>query len=133
MPSEQQMKDELRREFERGCDLWNAAKYEELGKGFDVDIIMKKLDDPGSVVGIGNTLVYLNSNQRSKHPQFFPVAIEKIFIWGSGTIGQVSGTAKYQDKEADKKTTAVRFTFTYARASEDEDWLLINAFQARAE
>jgi len=45
MPSEQQMKDELRREFERGCDLWNAAKYEELGKGFDVDIIMKKLDE----------------------------------------------------------------------------------------
>jgi hypothetical protein len=133
MSTEQEMKDELRREFERGCQLWNAADYNELGKRFDVDVVMKKLDDPGSMIGIGNTLVYLNENQKAKHPHFTPTAIEKIFIWGSGTVGQVSGTANYQDKEAEPKITAVRFTFTYTRSSEKEPWLLINAFQARAE
>jgi hypothetical protein len=133
MSTEQEMKDELRREFERGCQLWNAADYEELGKGFDVDIVMKRLDDPGSIVGIGNALVYLNKNQKAKHPHFTPTAIERVFIWGSGTIGQVSGTARYKDKESDSRVTAVRFTFTYTRSSEKEGWLLVNAFQARAE
>lgn len=133
MANEQQMKAELEQEFHRGCDLWNDAKYDELGKSFDVDIIMKKLDDPGSVVGIGNALVYLNENQKSKRPRFTPSAIEKVFVWGEGTVGQVSGTATYQDKASDKKTTAVRFTFTYNRTSQNENWLLINAFQARAE
>jgi hypothetical protein len=133
MATEEQMREELKNEFDRGVQLWNAADYDELGKGFDVDIIMKKLDDPGSVVGIGNALVYLNANQKAKRPKLSPVAIEHIFIWGGGTVGQISGTASYQDKDTDSRTTPVRFTFTYTRASEQEDWLLVNAFQARAQ
>jgi hypothetical protein len=131
MATEQQMQDDLLKEFNLGCQLWNAADYDELAKGFDVDIIMKKLDDPGSVSGIGNALVYLNKNQKSKHPHF-NARVESRHVWGAGTVGQVSGTATYKDKQTDTTTTNVRFTFTYTRASEDERWLLINAFQARA-
>lgn len=134
MSTEQEMKDDLKKEFAQGCDLWNAADYDALGKRFDVDIIMKKLDDPGSVCGIGNTLVYLNENQKSKHPHFDPVEVETPIVWAGGTVGQVSGTATYRDRDTDpdSKKVPVRFTFTYTRASDDEDWLLINAFQARA-
>jgi len=126
------MATDLRREFDEEIALWNAANYNELGKRFDVDVIMKRLDDPGSVVGIGNVLVYLNENQAQKRPRFEPVNVETPITWASGTVGQISGTATYLDKQGDSQTTPVRFTFTFARADNKEDWLLVNAFQARS-
>ena len=124
--------EKLREVFDKACQEWNAAKYDELAKRFDVDIIMKKLDDPGSVSGIGNVLVYLNKNQAPKRPKFTPHTVETPIIWGHNTIGQISGTANYLDKEGDSESVPVRFTFTFVRTDGDEDWLMINAFQARS-
>lgn len=132
MPHDQEMKDALREEFKRQVDLWNATNYEKLAERFDVNIIMKKLDDPDSVIGIGNVVAYLTKNQKSKAPQFRDVYIEDIFIWGAGKVAQVIGTAKYQDRRNhEETTTSVRFVFTYSRSSVQDDWLMVNAFQAR--
>ncbi len=110
--------------------LWNAADYDKLAESFDEDIVIKKLDDPGSVSGIGNVLVYFNKNQKAKKPQFNIVEAEPAIIWGNSTVAQISGTAEYQDKIQEPKTVPVRFTFTFCRASQDENWEVINAFQA---
>ena len=119
--------------FKHAWDEWNRGDYNKLGERFDVNIIMKKLDDPGSVVGIGNAFVYLNENQKPKKPQFTAGNVEKPITWANGTVAQISGTAKYLDKQGDPKATPVRFTFTFTRASEKEEWLIINLFQARSE
>jgi hypothetical protein len=119
----------LQQIFEDSYKLWNEGRYDDLAKRFDVDIIMKRLDDPGSVSGIGNVLVYLNKNQAPKRPQFKPDTVEDPII--SDTVAQISGTARYLDKMG-ANPIPVRFTFTFTRADEDEDWLMINAFQARA-
>jgi hypothetical protein len=65
MPNDQEMKDALREEFKRQVNLWNTANYEKLAERFDENIIMKKLDDPGSVIGIGNVLAYLRYAERT--------------------------------------------------------------------
>ncbi len=120
--------------FKHAWDEWNRGDYNKLGERFDVNIIMKKLDDPGSVVGIGNALVYLNENQKLKKPQFTPDKVDKPIIWANETVGQISGTARYLDKQGDPKgPTPVRFTFTFTRASDKEEWLIINLFQARSQ
>jgi hypothetical protein len=131
MPNDQEMKDALREEFKHQINLWNATNYDKLAERFDENIIMKKLDDPGSVIGIGNVLAYLNKNQKSKAPQFTLDDIQDVFIWGAGTIAQVVGTATYQDRRTQTPTTEVRFVFTYSRSSVHDDWLMVNAFQAR--
>jgi len=127
------MATDLLTAFNEACELWNAANYDKLAERFDADIIMKKLDDAGSIVGIGNALVYLNANQLLKHPKLEQIKAEKPLTWASDTIGQVSGTAQYKDKTkpADGKITPVRFTFTFTRANDTEEWLIANAFQAR--
>jgi hypothetical protein len=98
----------------------------------DIDIIMKRVDDPGSVVGIGNVIAYLNGHQASQQPQFDGVKIETVR--GANELnGQISGTAYYQDKKHVNTKIPVRFTFTFARQDVSEDWLLVNAFAAPVE
>lgn len=125
------MATDLQTAFDEACRLWNEQKYDELGKHFDVDIIMKKLDDPGSIVGIGNVLVYLNEDQAQKKPMLEKIKPEEKNEWADHTVAQISGTAHYRDKAKDTTTTPVRFSFTFTRAKKEEDWLLINAFQSR--
>lgn len=130
----------LKELLDQSVKLWNAGKYDELANSFDSDITMKKLDDAGSVSGIGNVLVYLNKNQKSKRPQFDHVKQESAFIWYWGTLAQISGTATYTDREpkvGEQRTkendpVQVRFTFTFCRDRDEVncDWLLVNAFQA---
>ena len=50
--------------------LFNAGNYDEFGKFFDVDAVMKRVDDPGSISGIGNLMAYLNTHQKPQNPQF---------------------------------------------------------------
>lgn len=131
MPNDQEMKDALLRQFRDQVDLWNGTNYDRLAERFDVNIIMKKLDDPDSVIGIGNVLTYLNKNQKPKAPQFTDVYIQDTFIWGEGKVAQITGTAIYQDRRNQMARTEVRFVFTYSRPSVHDDWLMVNAFQAR--
>jgi hypothetical protein len=114
--------------------LWNAADYNKLAEVFDADIIMKKLDDPGSVSGIGNVVAYLNFSQKSKKPQFTIEHLDPPYLWDSGTLAHLSGTAVYQDRTQTPAHTvppvSVAFTFTFCREDESHDWLMVNAFQA---
>jgi hypothetical protein len=113
--------------FKLANKLWNDVNYDDLGELFDVDIIMKKLDDPGSVVGIGNALTYLKKNQVVRRPQFN--VTRQFSPYKSPLLVQVSGEGKYLDKTGEAEIP-VLFTFTFKREKEDKEWLLVNAFQA---
>lgn|ERR1039458_6637550 len=126
------MSTDLRQAFKKACDLFNDAKYTELAPLMDIDIIMKRVDDPGSVVGIGNVITYLNGHQAELQPQFEVVKAETV-RGADGTMGQISGTAHYQDKKHVNVKILVRFTFTFTRDDVGEDWMLINAFAAPME
>jgi len=131
MANEAHEASKLQHMLDEALKLWNEAKYDDLAKVFDEDIIIKKLDDPGSVSGIGNVLVYLDKSQKPKKPQFKIKHAEPAYIWADGTVAQISGTAEYQDKIQDPKIVPVRFTFTFNRDDEGDGWLVVNAFQAR--
>jgi hypothetical protein len=121
------MATDLGQAFEQVSTLFNAGKYDELGKFFDEDAIMKRVDDPGSIAGIGNLIAYLNTHQKSQNPQFEdPKVTSKKER--SSTQGIVIGTANYRDKKTDAKTIPVQFTFVFTRDNANSDWLLINAF-----
>jgi hypothetical protein len=126
------MSTDLRQAFKTACDLFNGAKYNDLGPLVDIDIVMKKVDDPGSIVGIGNVITYLNLQQAQQKPQFEVDKIETV-RGADGTMGQISGTAHYQDKKRVNVKILVRFTFTFTRDDLGDDWMLINAFAAPME
>jgi hypothetical protein len=115
--------------LELAIELWNDGNYEDLAELFDVDIIMKKLDDPGSVNGMGNALVYLKKNQYNKKPKLTVVHKNKWFVSDDKTLAQITGVGKYIDKLGEPELD-VHFTFTFTRDRNDREWLLVNAFQA---
>lgn len=126
------MSKNLQQAFKEACDLFNDAKYNDLLPLLDIDIILKRVDDPGSVVGIGNVIAYLNGHQADQQPQFELVKTETVR--GEDEInGQISGTAHYQDNKHKNTKILVRFTFTFARNDVSSDWMLINAFAAPTE
>lgn len=116
--------------FGEVCNFFNRGNYNDLAKRCDTDVIMKKVDDAGSIVGLGNFITYLNTHQASQNPKIEKIDVDKEIVDPSETFGQVSGTAEYRDKATDKTTLAIRFTFTFTRADKDSDWILINAFAA---
>ena len=121
------MSTDLQQAFEHAAKLFNEGSYDELGRLFHIDAIMKRVDDPGSIVGLGNLIAYLNTHQKPLNPQFEDVKI--LSQKGvDGTHGIVIGTAKYRDKKQDKATIPVQFTFVFTRDDTDSDWMLINAF-----
>jgi hypothetical protein len=121
------MATDLGTAFEEVSALFNAGRYDDLGKFFDQDAIMKRVDDPGSIAGIGNLMAYLNTHQKPQNPQFEGAKITSKKE-PSSTQGIVIGTANYRDKKTDKDTTPVQFTFVFTRDDAQSDWLLINAF-----
>ena len=121
----------LRVACKEACDLFNDGKYEALGKVSDADVIMKRVDDAGSITGIGNFVEYLKTHQGSENPKIEKINVETDIVRDAAqTNGQVSGTAEYRDKATDKETIPIRFTFTFTRNDNKADWLLINAFAA---
>jgi hypothetical protein len=122
------MATDLKKAFDQVCELFNNGDYEKLAQYLDTDIITKKVDDPGSVVGIGNVTTYFKAHQTSRNPKIEKCEIEKLVVDSSQTYGQVNGIAEYRDKAKDTKTTAIRFSFTFTRGSANEDWYLINSF-----
>ena len=121
------MSTDLHQTFEHTVALFNEGKYNELGEFFDIDVIMKRVDDPGSIVGIGNLIAYLNTHQKSELPQFEDIKIESQ-RGDDDTQGIIVGTAKYRDKKHDRGTIPIRFSFVFTREDLDGDWLLINTF-----
>ncbi len=121
------MATDLGQAFDQVSTLFNAGNYDELGKFFDEDAVMKRVDDPGSIAGIGNLMAYLNTHQKSQNPQFEGVKITSKRE-PSKTQGIVMGSAAYRDKKTDAKTIPVQFTFVFTRDDANSDWLLINAF-----
>lgn len=126
------MSTDLQQTFYQAAELFNAGEYDKLCALFDIDAIMKRVDDPGSIVGIGNLLAYLNTHQKPLQPQLEDVKI--VFQKGNdGTQGIVIGTARYRDAKQDQRTIPVQFSFVFTRDDKDSDWLLINAFAVPAE
>ncbi|MFZ2059471.1 MAG: hypothetical protein WAU82_00525 [Candidatus Binatus sp.] len=121
------MATDLKKAFEQVSTLFNQGKYDELGQFFDVDAIMKRVDDPGSISGIGNLIAYLNTHQKPQNPQFENIEISSQKE-PDATQGIVSGKAEYRDTKSDKNTIPVHFTFVFTREDAKSDWLLINAF-----
>lgn len=121
------MATDLGKAFDLVSTLFNEGRYDELGQFFDQDAIMKRVDDPGSISGIGNLMAYLKTHQKPQNPQFEDVKISSKKE-PDATQGIVIGTAKYRDKKQDKNTIPVQFTFVFTRDDAKSDWLLINAF-----
>jgi len=124
---------ELRDRFIEVCDFSNQWKdYDKFVSCLHEDVILKKVDDPESVCGIGNVYTYLKLKQAPLKPEFAYGDITRCSEWPSTgrTIGQVSGTGTYGDTAKSPKVN-IRYTFTFTRATADEEWLLINAFAAR--
>jgi hypothetical protein len=121
------MSTDLQQTFEQAAKLFNDGSYDQLGRLFHLDAIMKRVDDPGSIVGLGNLIAYLNTHQKSQNPQFEDIKIQSQ-KGDTGTQGIIIGTAKYRDKKSDHGTIPVQFTFVFTRDATDTDWLLINAF-----
>jgi hypothetical protein len=125
------MEKELKAAFINAYTLFNAGEYDQLVKVFHPDIVMKRVDDPDSICGVGNVVAYLNGQQKELKPQLKPVKYEPDPPSPrSATYGQVSGTAVYYDSEKAKSGLDVRFIFTFTRKDEDSSWLLINTFAA---
>ena len=124
------MSAHLREAFDLVINHFNKTEYDELLRLMDGDIIMKKVDDPGSVVGIGNVISYLKGRQAQFRPELTHIVCEGEPWEQTGTMAQVSGTGQMHDKKG-APGVPVRFTFTFTRGSEDDDWLVINAFAAR--
>lgn len=133
---EKEALDALIKTYDKVVAHWNKAEYDELAELCDANIILKKVDDSDSIVGIGNVLVYLNKLQKPKKPQFLADQVLFKRVSRHYTLGQVSGTAEYTDnstrpghgEKPRKPPMKVRFTFILTRASSDEKWLVANAF-----
>ena len=121
------MSTNLQETFQQATSLFNAGDYDGLGRIFDIDAIMKRVDDPGSIVGLGNLMAYLNTHQRPLMPQFQNPVVQYA-TGDQGTQGIIVGTANYLDKQSDRTTIPVQFTFVFAREDTSSDWLLVNAF-----
>ncbi len=124
------MSKNLEQAFYEAIAAFNRGKYEEeLAPLLDPDIILKRVDDPGSVVGFANVMAYLRFQQGRLNPQLD--VTKPAFRPPSATLGQVSGEGVYHDRKGDDGM-AVRFTFTFTRADENDEWLLVNGFAAPA-
>src|ERR1700746_2719431 len=119
------MSTDFEQTFEQAAKLFNDGSYDQLGRLFHLDAIMKRVDDPGSIVGLGNLIAYLNTHQKPLNPQFEDVKVQSRKA-ENGTQGIVIGTAKYRDKKSDHGTIPVQFTFVFSRDDTDSDWLLVN-------
>lgn len=117
--------------FLNGCSLFNSGKYDQLAPLLRPDVIMKKVDDPDSVVGIGNVISYLNSQQKPLLPQFDPDGVSEFPQPSDAAMhGVISGQGTYQDISIGPGSTLpfpVRYSFTFTRKNTSAMWLLIHA------
>jgi hypothetical protein len=120
-------KDLLMQAFEQASKLYNAGDYDKLGALLDIDVMLKRVDDPGYVAGIGNVIAYLNTHQKLLKPQFQNFQ-NVTSTGGNGTQGIVRGSADHVDNQQDRKTIPIDFTFVFTRDNTNSDWLLIIAF-----
>jgi hypothetical protein len=109
-------------------DRFNNVDYEGLLGVFDPDIILKRVLNPHSIVGIGNVEPYLRTHMAPHKPSLQKIA-DLHFHQASATYAYVSGTGDYYD-DATKPPTRVRFTWSFSRDDKTEEWSLINAFAA---
>jgi len=123
------MSTDLKETFFTACDLFNRRKYDDLRPLMHTDIIMKLVDDPGSVVGIGNVITYLNGHQATKEPKIEGTEHPKL-RGEKGTLGQVIGTGRYRDKKG-ADTFQIQYAFTFTRDNDKSEWMLINSFAVR--
>jgi hypothetical protein len=119
------MAKDLLEAFIQAAQLFNTGNIDEVGEIFDSDVIMKRVGDPGSVVGIGNVIAYLK-RQKRQGPQLLNAKI--TFQQEKGTQGIVGGTADYRNRAGDSNTTPLQFTFVFARNDANGNWRLINLF-----
>jgi hypothetical protein len=119
------MAKDLQKAFQEAGEFFNSGDMDQVGEIFDSEVIMKRIGDPGSVVGIGNVIAYLKRQKRQK-PQLLNVKI--TFQQEKSTHGIISGTAEYKNRSSDSETTPIQFTFIFARNDPNSNWRLINLF-----
>ena len=119
------MANDLQQAFQEAGEFFNSGDMDQVGEIFDSEVIMKRIGDPGSVVGIGNVIAYLKRQKRQK-PQLLNVKI--AFQQEKSTQGIISGTAEYKNRSSDSKTMPIQFTFIFARNDPNSNWRLINLF-----
>ena len=124
------MAKELRQAFDQASELFNAGNYNELGAILSSNVILKRVGDPGSIVGIGNVMAYLNTHQKSQQPQFVGPKIQMQLE--NGTQGVIGGAAEYRIKPGDRVMVPVQFTFVFVRNDPNDDWMLTNLFAVPA-
>jgi hypothetical protein len=123
------MATDLGEAFDLVLVVFNNADYEKLAEQMHPDIVFKRVDDPDSIVGIGNVKAYFIARMLPQRPQLLDVKDKTLYPkdWKHATYGQVSGTGYYRDN---RDPIHVRFTFSFVRKNEGEDWMLINGFAA---
>jgi hypothetical protein len=119
------MAKDLLKAFKEAAQHFNTGNMDKVGEIFDSDVIMKRIGDPGSVVGIGNVIAYLKRQKRLGPKLTNPQITLKL---DKGTQGIVGGTADYKNKASDSNTTPLQFTFVFARNDPNSNWRLINLF-----
>src|SRR5258708_14191281 len=106
------MAKDLLEAFKQAAQLFNTGNMEEVGEIFDSDVIMKRVGDPGPVVGIGNVIAYLK-RQKRQGPQLLNAKI--TFQQAKSAQGIVGGTANYKNRAGDPNTPPLPFTLVFAR------------------
>jgi hypothetical protein len=115
-------------------DLFNAWNYNDLVAAMDANIVVKKVQHPDSISGIGNVSVYLNSQMLPLKPTFTnhtDIAFHPNHLdaQASATYGLVRGVGDYVDNTVKgDKAIKVFFVWSFTRSYSTEDWMLVNVF-----
>ncbi len=139
------MPTQLYTAFNNAVGFFNNGNYNTLLQYLHDTIIMKRVDDPTSVIGVGNVIAYLNGLQAPLRPVFTPTTQTE---WSptansdNAVHANMSGSGTYQDNSLaytdvlgnpHLPSTAfpVQYVFTYRRKTTSDFWLLVNATARR--
>jgi hypothetical protein len=123
----------LQAAYDQVLGLFNKGDYPGLMGVIDADIILKRVLNPGSVVGIGNVEAYLRTHMMPLKPSFknvAPTLFPKPPADQTAVNAHVRGEGDYYDDTVNKPaaSTHVHFVWMFTRSNTSEDWSLIHVF-----
>jgi hypothetical protein len=93
----------------------------------DPDVVIKRVLNPGSIVGIGNVESYLNYHMGPNEAYLnYDQANWQLYPKNPTTHGEVNGTGTYHDDHG-KTTATIKFTLVFARKTNKDNWALTSA------
>lgn len=107
----------------------DADDYGILVDAMHPDVIVKRVKVAVSLIGRDAVRRYLNEAMLSRNCHFENVSTS---VWQSRTqlYGTVSGQGDYYDDDNEENPTRVTFAWCFTRATNKDDWVLINVFGA---